>query len=147
MVTLIFPWNIRENPKFPHFVILNIRRSMGAEDPAIEGDPETPEDGADGAEVGHGLFWVFVAVSVKILRNLYPCAKKTNHIHSKSNLHTFLYPFTKWMWDNYIHLIPFGGFLSHGGTPVDHPVVMSMTTGIEAHGDDEMGLPISRNCH
>ena len=76
MVTLIFPWNIRENPKFPHFVILNIRRSMGAEDPAIEGDPETPEDGADGAEVGHGLFWVFVAVSVKILRNLYPVQKK-----------------------------------------------------------------------
>ena len=28
------------------------------------------------------------------------------------------------MWDNYIHFIPFGGFLSHGGTPVDHPVVM-----------------------
>jgi hypothetical protein len=66
---------------------------------------------------------------VKTPRNLYPCAKKkrikkTNHIHSKSNLHTFLYPFTKWMWDNYIHFIPFGGFLSHGGTPVDHPVVM-----------------------
>jgi len=55
-LTLIFPWNIRENPKFPHFVILNIRRSMGAEDPAIEGDPEGPEDGADGAEVGHVFF-------------------------------------------------------------------------------------------
>ncbi|CAL1137935.1 unnamed protein product [Cladocopium goreaui] len=58
--------------------------SMGAEDPAIEGDPETPEDGADGAEASPGgeegdagaqeqdRSWLVFFDQVSVLKKLFP---------------------------------------------------------------------------
>jgi hypothetical protein len=63
---------------------------MGAEDPPIEGDPETPEDGADGAEVGHVFFgssWLAVCENPQKFISM--CKKKNE---SKKRIISILNP-------------------------------------------------------